>query len=129
MSRARDVAKRRRRAIWEAAIDALYDDAVAEIQPLQPRLPREVLVAEALGYFPGRLRAADGYLSPNLAPPKEYMRARLLGAGDGALERERLAADVSQLRGGGTRMGLGSLHGRPRRSEEAGRKRRLQRRT
>jgi len=120
MSRARDVAKQRRRAIWEAAVNGLYNDVVADIHPLRPRLPREVLVAEALGFFGGHVRAEDGYGRPNFAPPKEYMRLRLLGSGDGAVERERLASQVSQLRGAGTHIGLGALVGRPRRSEAAG---------
>jgi hypothetical protein len=114
-------------AIWEEELSRLYDSITSELHLSEPRLPRAVLVAEALAYFPGHVRPEDGYIRPNLAPPQEYMRRRLLGAGDGAAERDRLADEVATLRGGGTHIGLGTLDHRPRRSEEAGRKRRLER--
>jgi hypothetical protein len=102
--------------------------ARADVQPAPEHdIPNAVLVAEVLHWFP--LRPSPRGDPPNLTPLRQYAGFRLMGFGRTEAEREKLAAQVADTRGDGTRFGLMFSSGNPpRHSHTAGQRKQARRR-
>jgi hypothetical protein len=121
MSRRRQAYRNQKRAQWTAKVTELCQVAIAVTGDQRDAdVHPDALVRETCAQFPPTNRPENGYLRPNLRPPYEYMLRRLCGEGHDARQREAIAAEVADLRGGLSLVGLVPRSDLPRRSEAAG---------